>query len=169
MRHPLMAASVAVVLSAGLALAAGPAAKKGAAPAKKGAAVEDTLPDTAPAAAGKKAAPVRPPPPDVTKLPFTPDSVRQVMNYYSPDIQSCYEEVLATKGSKVEEGRIFTTFVISPEGFVRNAKVAKAGTTLKNDRLNECVVNVLTSINFPVPSDKREHPIEYPFNLKAIK
>lgn len=160
-----------MVLSAGLALAQAPAGKKGAGPAKSApAAAQDTaIPDTAPAAPPKKAEPVRPPPPDVTKLPFTPDSIKMVMNYYSPDIQGCYEEVLAGKGSKVEEGRILTTFTISPDGFVRNAKVAKAGTTLKNDRLNECVVNVLTSINFPVPSDKREHPIEYPFNLKAIK
>ena len=160
-----------VVLSAGLALAQAPG-KKGAAAATKSAPVaQDTsIPDTAPAAPPKKAAePVRPPAPDVTKLPFTPDSVRMVMNYYSRDIQDCYEEVLANKGNKVEEGRILTTFTISPEGFVRNAKVAKAGTTLKNDRLNECVVNVLTSITFPEPSDKREHPIEYPFNLKAIK
>ncbi|HEX8536969.1 MAG TPA: AgmX/PglI C-terminal domain-containing protein, partial [Cystobacter sp.] len=108
-------------------------------------------------------------PPDVTKLPFTPDSIRMVMNYYARDIQDCYEEILARKGSNVEEGRILTTFTISPEGFVRNAQVAKAGTTIKNQRLNECVVNVLTSITFPEPSDKKEHPIEYPFNLKAIK
>ncbi len=153
-----------VVLSAGLALAQTPAGKKGAA------AQDTSIPDTAPAATPKKAPEaVRPPPPDVTKLPFTPDSVRMVMNYYSRDIQDCYEEVLANKGSKVEEGRILTTFTISPDGFVRNAKVAKAGTTLKNERLNQCVVNVLTSINFPPPPDKREYPIEYPFNLKAIK
>ena len=31
------------------------------------------------------------------------------------------------------------------------------------------VVNVLTGIDFPKPPDGREYPIEYPFNLKAIK
>ncbi|OJH41840.1 AgmX/PglI C-terminal domain-containing protein [Cystobacter ferrugineus] len=163
MKRPLIA--MAVVLSAGLALAQGSAGKKGAS-----AATDAGTPATEPGGSGKKGgAPSRGQPPDVTKLPFTPDSIRMVMNYYSRDIQDCYEEILATKGSNVEEGRILTTFTISPEGFVRDAKVAKAGTTIKNQRLNECVVNVITSITFPEPSDKKEHPIEYPFNLKAIK
>ncbi|MET0403193.1 MAG: AgmX/PglI C-terminal domain-containing protein [Cystobacter sp.] len=166
MKHPFIMA--VVVLSAGLSLAQGSAGKKGAASKQLDAAA---IPTADPAPAEKKAAApaARPQPPDVTKLPFTPDSIRMVMNYYARDIQDCYEEILATKGNKVEEGRIFTTFTISPDGFVRNAKVAKAGTTIHNARLNECVVNVLTSITFPEPSDKSEHPIEYPFNLKAIK
>ena len=112
---------------------------------------------------------MRPPPPDVSSLPFTPDSIREVMQYYTRDVQDCYEELLATKGKKVEEGSIMTTFIITPDGFVRNAKVAKSGTTLKDPRLHECVVSVLTAIDFPKPPDGREHPIEYPFNLKAIK
>jgi hypothetical protein len=163
MKHPLMMA--VVMLSAGLSLAQGKTDKKGA--SRDDAA---GIPTAAPAVTEKKAdPPARPQPPDVTKLPFTPDSIRMVMNYYSRDIQDCYEEILATKGNKVQEGKILTTFTISPEGFVRHAKVAREGTTIKNARLNECVVNVLTSITFPEPSDKREHPIEYPFNLKAIK
>ena len=117
----------------------------------------------------KKAAPVRPEPPNVSRMPFTPDSIKEVMQYYSRDIQDCYEELLATKGTKVEEGRILTTFTITPDGFVRNAKVSKTGTTVKDARLHECVVSVLSGINFPQPPDRREYPIEYPFNLKAIK
>jgi hypothetical protein len=31
------------------------------------------------------------------------------------------------------------------------------------------VVSVLSGINFPKPPDHREHPIEYPMNLKAIR
>lgn len=129
---------------------------------------QDAPPEGTPAS-GKKAAPKRPAAPDIAHMPFTPDSVREVMQYYAHDIQECYEEILATKGSKVEEGKLLTTFVITPEGTVRNAKVAKAGTTLKNKRLNECVVNVLLGMTFPAPPDKREYPIEYPFNLKALK
>lgn len=161
MKRSLIA--VVVLLGSGLAWAQGPAGRK--APAG-----QDTAPESsAPAQEKKKAEPVRPPPPDVSRMPFSPDSIRTVMQYYSRDIQECYEEILATKGNKVEEGRIMTTFTITPDGFVRNAKVAKAGTTLKNSRLNECVVNVISGITFPQPPDKREYPIEYPFNLKAIK
>jgi len=162
MKHPLIA--VAVVLASGLALAQGTSGKKGASTSQ-----EKQTPEAAAPAEKKPATPTRPQPPDINRMPFTPDSIREVMQYYSRDIQECYEEVLANKGSKVEEGRILTTFTISPDGFVRDAKVAQAGTTLKNERLNQCVVNVLTSINFPPPPDKRAYPIEYPFNLKAIK
>jgi hypothetical protein len=152
-----------VVLGSGLAFAQAPAGKKGASG-------KETAPEAAaPAQEKKKAEPVRSPPPDVSRLPFTPDSIREVMQYYARDVQDCYEELLATKGNKVEEGRIMTTFTISPDGFVRNAKVAKSGTTIKDPRLHECVVNVLTGIDFPKPPDGREYPIEYPFNLKAIK
>jgi hypothetical protein len=159
MKRSLIA--VVVLLGSGLAFAQGSA---------KGSAGKETGSEaTAPAQEKKKAEPVRPQPPNVSQMPFSPDSIREVMTYYSRDIQECYEEILATKGSKVEEGRIMTSFTITPDGFVRNAKVVKAGTTLKNARLNECVVNVLSSITFPQPPDGREYPIEYPFNLKAIK
>jgi outer membrane biosynthesis protein TonB len=161
MKRSLIA--VAVLLGSGLAFAQGSADKQVAADKQAGTEA------TAPAQEKKKAEPVRPQPPNVSRMPFSPDSIREVMTYYSRDIQECYEEILATKGSKVEEGRILTSFTITPDGFVRNAKVAKAGTTLKNARLNECVVNVLSSITFPQPPDGREYPIEYPFNLKAIK
>jgi hypothetical protein len=155
--------AVVVVLGSGLALAQG-------SPGRKGASGKEAAPEAAaPAQEKKKAEPVRPPPPDINRLPFTPDSIREVMQYHARDIQECYEEMLAMKGNKVEEGRIMTTFTISPDGFVRNAKVAKAGTTLKDARLHECVVNVLSGINFPRTPDGREYPIEYPFNLKAIK
>ncbi|MGZ3458264.1 MAG: AgmX/PglI C-terminal domain-containing protein [Archangium sp.] len=168
MKRSLVA--VAVLLGSGLAFAQGSPGMHGAStkhdPAPKAAEAD---PSGAPAQEKKKAEPVRPPPPDVSRMPFSPDSIREVMQYYSRDIQECYEEILATKGSHVEEGRLMTTFTITPDGFVRNAKVAKAGTTLKNPRLHECVVNVLSSITFPQPPDRREYPIEYPFNLKAIK
>jgi hypothetical protein len=67
------------------------------------------------------------------------------------------------------QGKIRTSFVITPEGFVKEAKVLKKGTTVKNARLNECVVAVLTTLSFPKPKDGKNHPIEFPFNLKAIK
>ncbi|QRN92874.1 AgmX/PglI C-terminal domain-containing protein [Archangium violaceum] len=160
-----------VVLGAGLAFAQGSSGKQGSS-AKSGSSAKATTPDPGAAPAQEKkttAAPARPPPPDINRMPFTPDTIREVMQYHSRDIQDCYEEILATKGSNVEEGRILTTFTITPDGFVRNAKVAKSGTTLKNTRLHECVVNVISSITFPPTPDKREYPIEYPFNLKALK
>jgi hypothetical protein len=104
---------------------------------------------------------------DVTKMTFTPAAVKQVMSHNNDDqIQGCYEETLASKDKPVE-GKLMTSFTVTAEGLVSGAKVLKKGTTLKDDKLHSCVVTVLSGLTFPKPADKRDHPIEYPFNLKA--
>lgn len=105
---------------------------------------------------------------DVSRLPFTPDSVKQVILHHKGRIQECYEDTMATKTKKVE-GTLKTSFVITELGLVKDAKVLKKGTTLKDKGLHDCVVAVLTSMSFPKPPDRKDHPIEYPFNLKAIE
>jgi hypothetical protein len=109
-----------------------------------------------------------PPAPDVSRLPFTPDSIRQVMGHHKGKLQACYEEVMAAQEKKVE-GRLMTAFTITPEGTVKDARVLKKGTTLQAPGLHECVVAALTSLTFPKPADGRDHPIEFPFNLKAVE
>jgi hypothetical protein len=52
---------------------------------------------------------------------------------------------------------------------VKDAKVLKKGTTLKDKGLHDCVVSVLMSMSFPKPPDGKDQPIEYPFNLKAVE
>ncbi|AFE05692.1 hypothetical protein COCOR_04189 [Corallococcus coralloides DSM 2259] len=105
---------------------------------------------------------------DVSRLPFTPDSIRQVIAHHMPRIQECYEDHMVEKDKKVE-GLLRTTFTITAEGTVRSAKIDRHGSTLKDAGLNDCVVAVLSSMDFPKPPDGRDHPIEYPFNLKAIE
>jgi hypothetical protein len=117
------------------------------------------------APAGEKQAP---PELDVSRLPFTPDSIQQVMAHHKGKIQDCYEDTLAAKSKRVE-GKLMTSFTITADGFVKSAKVLKKGTTLKDKGLHDCVVAVLTAMNFPQPPDGKDHPIEYPFNLKAIE
>ncbi len=103
---------------------------------------------------------------DVSKLPFTPDSIKQVVVSFQPQIQACYEEHLAAK-NKAVEGTLKTSFVITPEGFVKNAKVNVKTSTLKDKNVHSCVTTVLSAMEFPKPTDRKEHPIEFPFNLKA--
>jgi hypothetical protein len=105
---------------------------------------------------------------DVSRMPFTPDSVQQVILHHKERIQECYEDTMATKSKKVE-GKLMTSFVITEQGLVKDAKVLKKGTTLKDKGLHDCVVAVLTAMSFPRPPDRKDHPIEYPFNLKAIE
>jgi len=106
--------------------------------------------------------------PDVSKLPFTQATIRKIVGDHQAQIQQCYEEILAHK-QDVVEGRLQTSWVITGEGIVRDAKVEKKGTTLKNPQLHDCVVSILNTMTFPRPPGGREQPIEYPFNLKAIR
>jgi len=115
--------------------------------------------------APQKPSKVQKAPLDVSKLPFTPDSIRLVVAYHQDEIQACYEDLLASKDKPVE-GKLMTSFTIGPNGAVRDAKVLKKGTTLKDARLHDCVVSTLTMMEFPKPEDGENHPVEFPFNLK---
>jgi hypothetical protein len=100
------------------------------------------------------------------QLPFTPDTLRQIVRAKQPDIERCWEQTLAGQPQAVE-GRLQTHFVITPAGTVKGAQVVKKGTTIKNPELHRCVVTVLSTLVFPKPPDSKDHPVDYPFNLKA--
>lgn len=104
--------------------------------------------------------------PDVSKMPFSKDSIAKVVAFHQPKIQTCYEETLAEK-DKAVEGKLNTSWIITPEGMVKSAKIEKKGTTLKEAKLHDCVIAVLSSMNFPVPPGGKQQPITFPFNLKA--
>ncbi|HSP18995.1 MAG TPA: AgmX/PglI C-terminal domain-containing protein [Myxococcaceae bacterium] len=102
------------------------------------------------------------------KLPFTADTIREVVRARQPQIERCWEQTLATQDNPVD-GRLQTQFIITPAGTVRQPKVLKKGTTLKDPSLHRCVETVLSTMIFPVPPDGKDHPVEYPFNLKAVR
>jgi hypothetical protein len=157
-----------LALTIAISIHAAPAAKpKGASNETMKGLVKDAMTAT-PAAATDGGAAVERPGPNVDKLPFTPDSIKIVVAFFQPQIQSCYEETLAVK-DKAVEGKLMTAFVITPEGTVKKPSVVKKGTTLKDSRLHDCVTAVLSAMSFPKPPDAKDHPIEYPFNLKAIQ
>jgi len=107
--------------------------------------------------------------PDVSTMPFTPESIKTVVAYYQPKIQGCYEEHLAgLKSKKVPEGKLVTSWVITPEGLVKKAAIVGKKSQVKIAGMNDCVIAVLSIMSFPKPDDKKEHPIEFPFNLKAV-
>jgi hypothetical protein len=105
---------------------------------------------------------------DVSQMPFTPDSISQVVHAHQQQIQDCYEKTLAARDETLE-GRLMTHFIITPQGTVKSAQVVKKQTTLKDKSLHACMVGVLSKLNFPKPPDKKDHPVEYPFNLKAVE
>src|SRR5215467_432979 len=102
-----------------------------------------------------------------SNLPFTPYSIKKILAAHHQDLQNCYEQTLAGR-EKVVEGKLSAAFSIQPDGTVKKARVLKKGTTLRDAKLHDCVVSVISGITFPKPPDHREHPVEYPVNLKAI-
>ena len=108
--------------------------------------------------------------PDVASMPFTPESIKTVVAYYQPKIQGCYEEHLAgIKSKKVPEGKLVTSWVITPDGLVKKAKIEGKKSQVRIAAMNDCVIAVLSIMSFPKPDDKKDHPIEFPFNLKAVR
>ena len=105
---------------------------------------------------------------DPSQLPFTPDSISQVVRAHQPEIQGCYEKMLAARQETVQ-GRLMTHFTITPAGTVSGAQVEKHGSTLNDKGLNACVVGVLGKLHFPKPPSAKGYPVEYPFNLKAVE
>jgi hypothetical protein len=141
-------------------LAATPASDAGSAAPEPGAAA------AAPAATVGPATPARGS--DPQKLPFTPDTIKDTVRAKQPDIERCWEQTLAGTEKPVD-GKLQTHFVITPVGSVKQAKVVKKGTTLKDPVLHRCVETVLSTMLFPRPPDGKDHPVEYPFNLKAVR
>ncbi len=105
---------------------------------------------------------------DPQKLPYTPDTIKEIVRAKQPDIERCWEQTLAAT-DKPADGKLQTHFVITPVGSVKQAKVVKKGTTLKDPALHRCVTTVLSTMLFPRPPDGKDHPVEYPFNLKAVR
>ena len=103
------------------------------------------------------------------KLPFTPDTIREVVARQAAADPGLLRETLAGQDKPVE-GKLMTHFVITPDGHGEAApKVVKKGTTLEGRRrCTGCVVAVLSTMVFPKPPDGKDHPVEYPFNLKAV-
>jgi hypothetical protein len=106
---------------------------------------------------------------DVSKLPFTEYSIKQVIKFHSPEIQTCYESVIAEMGKTPPEGKVYVSFSVLPTGLTSSVKVDKKQTTIKNDKVQECVTAAISAWEFPKPTDGREHPLAMPFSLKVSK
>ena len=103
---------------------------------------------------------------DVAKLPFTSETIKMIVLSNQPKIQACYEEQLAMKKG-APQGTIKTRFTITPEGYVQGAKIAWVTGALNNPHLRDCVVAVLSAMEFPKPPRGKPQPIEFPFNLRV--
>ena len=104
---------------------------------------------------------------DLSKLPFTPASIKQVVLSYQPRVQGCHEEAMV--GAKPIAGLVKVAFTITPDGYVKGAKVDKKALIIKDNGLHDCLAAVVGTMVFPRPPDGKDHPIEFPFNLKPVE
>jgi len=104
---------------------------------------------------------------DVSKMPFTPFSIQEVVKYHLPEVQDCYNGVVREMGKHTPSGKVLASFSILPSGLTSNVKVNRKKSSIKNARVQDCVTEAVRSWLFPKPIDGREHPIEYPFNLSV--
>ena len=95
-------------------------------------------------------------------MPFTPDTISEVVSHHQqPQIQHCYEETLAGD-RQGGGGQAETSFVITPEGSVKQAKVVKKGTTLKDPKLHRVRGDGALVMTFPKPPDGEGPPDRVP-------
>ena len=104
---------------------------------------------------------------DVSRMLFDGESVRTVVKFHMPEILECYEKVMADTGTRLQ-GRVVVGFIVDTNGNVTDARVLVKKSTLKDDRVHDCVL-LMKYWPFPKPGDDRDHPIEYPFDLKITQ
>ncbi|HCF58220.1 MAG TPA: hypothetical protein DFS52_09530 [Myxococcales bacterium] len=89
-----------------------------------------------------------------------------MVKFHMPEIQGCYEKVLSDSGKRLE-GRVMVGFTIDLNGNVTELKPLLKKSTVKDDRVVDCVLLTARRFAFPKPPDNRIYPIEYPFDLKV--
>lgn len=121
-------------------------------------------------AAGAQAAPAAPspqPPPGPRDLPFTPENVLAVVTLHAEELQTCYEEAMARRGSTAKDapaGRVIIGWTITVDGLVSDVKVKKS--EIAERLVTDCMMTAIRRWEFPKPG--KPQPVEFPFDLKAI-
>lgn len=77
-------------------------------------------------------------------------------------IRFCYEQGLQLNSSLA--GRVAVNWVIDSSGSVKTAQVKN--TSLNDKTVEDCILRRLRTWKFPLPENKQEVPVSYPFLLK---
>ncbi len=93
--------------------------------------------------------------------PLDREIVRRIVRRHTNEIRHCYAVTLL--GNAEAKGRASISFTIDVEGNVRDARVEK--TTLKDEALRQCIVEVASGWRFPKPSGGGEVQVSYPFTF----
>lgn len=83
---------------------------------------------------------------------------------YAKDFKKCYTDELTKKPEL--EGRIVVNFIIDGSGKVSSAKINR--TTINNETIGNCIVEVTKKIQFPAPEGGGTVIVNYPFVLRPL-
>jgi TonB family protein len=86
-----------------------------------------------------------------------PNVISETINRAMPMYGAC----LGKAGESAPSGKMDVKFVISGEGKV--TKAAAANSTLKNEAVENCVVDVVKGLQFPEPMGHGSVDVTYPF------
>jgi len=86
-------------------------------------------------------------------------TIYELVDKFNDDYKKCYETGL--KKDSTFRGNITVNFVVSGEGKVLNPKVQK--TTMNNENVETCVVDIIKKIKFPAPKGGGIVIVNYPF------
>jgi TonB family protein len=90
--------------------------------------------------------------------------IRQIIGASMPDVRACYVQYLARvapRGEPEEEGKIDVTFTVEATGTVGGASVTKS--TLRDAEIQDCVLAVMRSLEFPLVEGGGVVVVRYPF------
>jgi TonB family protein len=93
-----------------------------------------------------------------------PEIIKRYIRKKRRQYQFCYSQQL--QRYKNLTGTVKITFTITGSGRVIGARVASAGTDLKNSTVQNCVKNVTAGIVFPQPKGGGIVKVTYPFRFK---
>jgi len=93
------------------------------------------------------------------------DEVGRVIHGRISEIRYCYESSMLRKPDI--EGKLIIDFTIASSGRVRSANVKES--SVRDERLNECILKRLARWEFPKPKSGVEVAVSYPFIFKRLR
>lgn len=96
---------------------------------------------------------------------LTKDEVGKIIHSHLSEVRYCYESSMLRNADI--EGKLVLDFSIGPNGIVQSAAVRES--SLKDPRLDDCILRRLTKWAFPQPKGGVTVAVSYPFIFKALQ
>ena len=95
------------------------------------------------------------------------DGIEIAIRKHRDEFRYCYERELNQGKMPIKKGIVYVQFMIQPSGSALDAKVFK--TTLNYVNVENCILYVISRIQFPLPSGNQPVTVKYPFSFANQK